>query len=72
MTLMLPGKVAEIRELFPAPVKIRLCFSPGPGNLIPDDDVPNIPLFMADETDRLAVPGPEKKRWSDFLLFGIP
>ena len=41
----------KFRELFPDLVKLRVRFSLD--NLKLDDDVLNIPLFMADETDRL-------------------
>ena len=41
----------KFRELFPDQVKLRVRFSLD--NLKLDDDVLNIPLFMADETDRL-------------------
>ena len=41
----------KFRELFPDRVKLRLRFSLN--NLKLDGDVLNIPLFMADHTDRL-------------------
>ena len=41
----------KFRELFPDLIKLRVRFSLD--NLKLDDDVLNIPLFMADETDRL-------------------
>ena len=41
----------KFKELFPDKVKLRVRFSLD--NLKLDDDVLNIPLFMADETDRL-------------------
>ena len=41
----------KFRELFQDLVKLRVRFSLD--NLKLDDDVLNIPLFMADETDRL-------------------
>lgn len=41
----------KFKELFPDQVKLRIRFSPR--NLKLDDDVLNIPLFMADYTDRL-------------------
>ena len=39
------------KELFPDKVKLRIRFSLN--NLKLDDDVLNIPLFMADQMDRL-------------------
>ncbi len=41
----------KFKELFPDKVKLRVRFSLD--NLKLDNDVLNIPLFMADETDRL-------------------
>ena len=41
----------KFKELFPDEVKLRVRFSLN--NLKLDDDVLNIPLFMADQTDRL-------------------
>ena len=41
----------KFKELFPDKVKLRIRFSLN--NLKLDDDVLNIPLFMADQTDRL-------------------
>lgn len=41
----------KFRELFPAEVKLRMRFSLD--NLKLDDDLLNIPLFLADQTDRL-------------------
>ena len=41
----------KFRELFPDQVKFRVRFFLN--NLKLDDDVPNIPLFMADQADRL-------------------
>lgn len=41
----------KFKELFPNQIKLRLRFSLD--NLKLDDDVLNIPLFMADQTDRL-------------------
>ena len=41
----------KFKELFPDKVKLRVRFSLD--NLKLDDDVLNIPLFMADQTDRL-------------------
>ena len=41
----------KFKELFPNQVKLRVRFSLD--NLKLDDDVLNIPLFMADQTDRL-------------------
>ena len=41
----------KFKELFPDKVKLRVRFSLG--NLKLDDDVLNIPLFMADQADRL-------------------
>ena len=41
----------KFKELFPDKVKLRIRFSLD--NLKLDDDVLNIPLFMADYTDRL-------------------
>ena len=41
----------KFKELFPDKVKLRVRFSLD--NLKLDDDVLNIPLFMADEADRL-------------------
>lgn len=41
----------KFKELFPDQVRLRVRFSLN--NLKLDDDVLNIPLFMADEADRL-------------------
>ena len=41
----------KFKELFPDKVRLRIRFSLD--NLKLDDDVLNIPLFMADQTDRL-------------------
>lgn len=41
----------KFKELFPDKVKLRIRFSLD--NLKPEDDVLNIPLFMADQADRL-------------------
>ena len=41
----------KFKELFPDKVKLRVRFSLD--NLKLDDDVLNIPLFLADQTDRL-------------------
>jgi predicted AAA+ superfamily ATPase len=41
----------KFKELFPNEVKLRIRFSLS--NLKLDEDVLNIPLFMADEADRL-------------------
>ena len=41
----------KFKELFPDKVKLRVCFSLD--NLKLDNDVLNIPLFLADQTDRL-------------------
>lgn len=41
----------KFKELFPDQVKLRIRFSLN--NLKLDDDVLNIPLFMADQADRL-------------------
>ncbi|MBE6416493.1 MAG: ATP-binding protein [Akkermansiaceae bacterium] len=45
------ASMRKFKELFPDKVKLRVRFSLD--NLKLDDDVLNIPLFMADETDRL-------------------
>lgn len=45
------ASLRKFKELFPDKVKLRVRFSLD--NLKLDDDVLNIPLFMADETDRL-------------------
>ena len=48
----IPGKsLKKFKELFPDKVKLRIRFSLN--NLKLDDDVLNIPLFMADQMDRL-------------------
>ena len=48
----LSGKsLKKFKELFPHKVKLRVRFSLD--NLKLDDDMLNIPLFMADQTDRL-------------------
>lgn len=41
----------KFRELFPDKIKLRIRFSLD--NLKLDNDMLNIPLFMADQTDRL-------------------
>ena len=41
----------KFKELFPEQVKLRIRFSLA--NLKLDDDVLNIPLFMADQAERL-------------------
>lgn len=41
----------KFKQLFPDKVKLRIRFSLD--NLKLDDDMLNIPLFMADQTDRL-------------------
>lgn len=45
------GSLKKFKELFPEQVKLRVRFSLA--NLKLDGDVLNIPLFMADQTDRL-------------------
>ena len=45
------ARARESKELFPDKVKLRIRFFLD--NLRLDDDVLNIPLFMADQTDRL-------------------
>ena len=42
---------ARVKEIFPDKVKLRVRFSLD--NLKLDDDMLNIPLFMADQADRL-------------------
>ena len=49
----------KFKELFPGQVKLRVRFSLD--NLKLDDDVLNIPLFMADQADRLIRLALEKK-----------
>ena len=49
----------KFKELFPDQVKLRVRFSLD--NLKLDDDVLNIPLFMADQTDRLIGLAMEKR-----------
>ena len=49
----------KFKELFPDQVKLRVRFSLD--NLKLDDDVLNIPLFMADHADRLIGLALEKK-----------
>ena len=49
----------KFKELFPGQVKLRVRFSLD--NLKLDDDVLNIPLFMADQADRLIGLALEKK-----------
>ena len=44
-------RLKKFKELFPDKIKLRVRFSLD--NLKMDDDVLNIPLFMADQTDRL-------------------
>ena len=50
----------KFKELFPDKVKLRIRFSLD--NLKLDDDVLNIPLFMADQADQLI--GLALERWS--------
>lgn len=50
----------KFKELFPDQVKLRIRFSLD--NLKLDDDVLNIPLFMADQTDRLIGLALEQKK----------
>ena len=50
----------KFKELFPDQVKLRVRFSLD--NLKLDDDVLNIPLFMADQTDRLIGIALEQKK----------
>ena len=50
----------KFKELFPDKVKLRVRFSLD--NLKMDDDVLNIPLFMADQTDRLIGMALEEKQ----------
>ena len=50
----------KFKELFPDKVKLRVRFSLD--NLKLDDDVLNIPLFMADQTDRLIGLALEKQK----------
>lgn len=50
----------KFKELFPDKVKLRIRFSLN--NLRLDDDVLNIPLFMADHTDRLIGMALEQRR----------
>ena len=50
-TNLTSASMRKFKELFPDKVKLRVRFSLD--NLKLDDDVLNIPLFMADETDRL-------------------
>ena len=45
------ARARESKDLFPDKVRLRIRFSLD--NLRLDDDVLNIPLFMADQTDRL-------------------
>lgn len=52
------GLLRKLRELFSDRVKLRVRFSLD--NLKPDNDVLNIPLFMADQTDRLIGPALEE------------
>ena len=54
---------SEFKELFPDQVKLRVRFSLD--NLKLDDDVLNIPLFMADQADRLIGLALEKKKCSN-------
>ena len=50
----------KFKELFPDKVKLRVRFSLD--NLKLDDDMLNIPLFMADQTDRLIGLALERQR----------
>ena len=50
----------KFKELFPDQVKLRVRFSLD--NLKLDNDVLNIPLFMADQTDRLIGIALEQKK----------
>ncbi len=50
----------KFKELFPDKVKLRIRFSLN--NLRLDGDVLNIPLFMADHTDRLIGMALEQRR----------
>ena len=50
----------KFKELFPDTVKLRIRFSLD--NLKLDDDVLNIPLFMADQADRLIGLALEKRK----------
>ena len=50
----------KFKELFPDKVKLRIRFSLD--NLKLDDDVLNIPLFMADQADRLIGLALEKRK----------
>ena len=50
----------KFKEMFQAKVKLRVRFSLD--NLKLDDDVLNIPLFMADEADRLIGLALEQRR----------
>ena len=52
----------KFKELFPDQVKLRVRFSLY--NLKLDDDMLNIPLFMADQTDRLIGLALEQRRSS--------
>ena len=52
----------KFKELFPEAVKLRVRFSLD--NLKLDDDVLNIPLFMADQTDRLIGLALEQQKYS--------
>ena len=59
----------KFKELFPDKVKLRIRFSLD--NLKLDDDVLNIPLFMADQADRLIGLALEKrKHWCIFIVEG--
>lgn len=49
----------KFKELFPDQVKLRLRFSMNKLRL--DDDVLNIPPFMADQTNRLIRPALDKR-----------
>lgn len=58
----------KFKELFPDKVKLRIRFSLD--NLKLDDDVLNIPLFMADQADRLIGLALEKrKHWCIWLKY---
>ncbi len=57
----------KCKELFPDQVKLRVRFSLD--NLKLDDDVLNIPLFMADHADRLIGLALEQKNEHDLNPF---
>ena len=54
------SKSMKFKELFPDKVRLRIRFSLD--NLKMDDDVLNIPLFMADQADRLIGLALEKRK----------